>query len=43
MHVVNNEYEDFHMHSITFSDGMNSVDEIGKICRTYWLKKNCHY
>jgi len=39
MHVVNNEYEDFHMHSLTFSDGMNSVDEIVKFAGDIGLKK----
>ena len=36
MNIVNNEYEDFHMHSLTFSDGMNSVDEIVNTMKKLW-------
>ena len=39
MHLVNNEFEDFHMHSVTFSDGLNSIDEIVKFAGDIGLKK----
>jgi histidinol phosphatase-like PHP family hydrolase len=39
MKIINNEYQDFHIHSFTFSDGMNSVDEIVKFAGEIGLKK----
>ena len=39
MEIVNNEFEDFHMHSLTFSDGLNSIDEIVKFAGDIGLKK----
>ena len=39
MDIVNKEHEDFHIHSFTFSDGLNTIDEIVKFAGHIGLKK----
>ncbi len=37
--VLNTIHEDYHMHSMNYSDGMNSIDEIVQYAGKIWLKK----
>ena len=39
MKVLNTIHEDYHMHSINFSDGFNTIDEIVEFAWKIWLKK----
>lgn len=39
MELLNSEKEDFHLHSITFSDGFNSIDEIAQFAGTIGMRK----
>lgn len=37
--ILNTPKEDYHIHSINFSDGMNTIDEIVQYAHKIWLKK----
>jgi len=37
--ILNTIHEDYHMHSINYSDGMNTIDEIVQYAGKIWLKK----
>lgn len=37
--ILNTIHEDYHMHSINYSDGMNTIDEIVQYAEKIWLKK----
>lgn len=37
--VLNTIHEDYHMHSLNYSDGMNTIDEIVQYAGKIWLKK----
>lgn len=37
--ILNTINEDYHMHSINYSDGMNTIDEIVQYANKIWLKK----
>lgn len=37
--VFNTIHEDYHMHSMNFSDGMNTIDEIIQYANKIWLTK----
>lgn len=37
--ILNAIHEDYHMHSINYSDGMNTIDEIVQYADKIWLKK----
>lgn len=37
--ILNTIHEDYHMHCINYSDGMNTIDEIVQYSDTIWLKK----
>jgi len=37
--VLNTIHEDYHMHSINYSDGMNTIDEIVQYAGKIWMKK----
>lgn len=37
--ILNTIYEDYHMHSINYSDGMNTIDEIVQYVGQIWLNK----
>lgn len=39
MKVLNTIHEDYHMHSLNYSDGMNTLDEIVNYAKKIWLKK----
>lgn len=39
MKILNTIHEDYHMHSINYSDGMNTIDEIVQYADKIWLKK----
>ncbi len=39
MKVLNTINEDYHIHSINYSDGMNTIDEIVQYAGKIWLKK----
>lgn len=39
MKILNTIHEDYHMHSINYSDGMNTIDEIVQYAGKIWLKK----
>lgn len=39
MKVLNTIHEDYHMHSLNYSDGMNTIDEIVQYAGKIWLKK----
>lgn len=37
--ILNTPQEDYHIHSLNFSDGMNTIDEIVKYAWDIWLKR----
>jgi histidinol phosphatase-like PHP family hydrolase len=37
--LLNTMHEDYHMHSLNYSDGMNTIDEIVQYADKIWLKK----
>lgn len=37
--VLNTIHEDYHIHSLNYSDGMNTVDEIVQYAGKIWMKK----
>ncbi|HBB03870.1 TPA: hypothetical protein DCZ39_03140 [Patescibacteria group bacterium] len=39
MKILNTIHEDYHMHSINYSDGMNTIDEIVQYAGKIGLKK----
>jgi len=39
MKILNTIHEDYHMHSLNYSDGMNTIDEIVQYAGKIWLKK----
>ena len=39
MKILNTIHEDYHMHSLNYSDGMNTIDEIVQYADKIWLKK----
>ncbi len=39
MKVLNTIHEDYHIHSLNYSDGMNTIDEIVQYAGKIWLKK----
>ena len=39
MKVLNTIHEDYHIHSLNYSDGMNTVDEIVQYAWKIWMKK----
>lgn len=39
MKILNTIHEDYHMHCINYSDGMNTIDEIVQYADKIWLKK----
>jgi DNA polymerase (family 10) len=39
MNIINLDNRDYHMHSVTFSDGLNSIDEIVRFAWDIWLKE----
>ena len=40
MEIINPGNEDYHIHSINFSDGLNTIDEIVKFAGEIGLTKN---
>lgn len=39
MKILNTLYEDYHVHSLNYSDGMNTIDEIVSYAGTFGMKK----
>lgn len=39
MQILNTEKEDYHLHSVTFSDGFNTIDEIVQFAGTIGMKE----
>lgn len=39
MKILNTIHEDYHMHSLNYSDGMNTIDEIVQYVGKLWMKK----
>ena len=39
MKILNTIHEDYHIHSMNYSDGMNTIDEIVQYAGKIWLKK----
>ena len=39
MKILNTIHEHYHMHSLNYSDGMNTIDEIVQYAGKIWLKK----
>lgn len=37
--LMNSPAEDYHMHSLTYSDGLHTIDEIVQMAPKFWLKK----
>ena len=39
MKILNTIHEDYHMHSLNYSDGMHTIDEIVQYAKKIWLTK----
>ncbi len=39
MKILNTIHEDYHVHSLNYSDGMNTIDEIVQYAGKIWMKK----
>jgi histidinol phosphatase-like PHP family hydrolase len=39
MKILNSEFEDYHLHSSNYSDGLNTIDEIAEFAGRFGLKK----